>query len=166
MTLIWIKNKYISKISHNSLINEKSYKKPNSRIKWEFGLKRRMISTWQHLLAGHRWISMNRDSAFSPFKFPLLSIPITFRTLWSTVFWGLPYSAFYPPMLEVQRNSDHVRSRPCDMVATLSHSSHTYMTALHCCRVFPSVVGISNHVETFLDYVSKNAECAFSLGVP
>lgn len=119
MTLIWIKNKYMSKISHNSLINEKSYTKPNSRIKWEFGLERRMVCTWQHLLAGHRWISMNKDSASSPFKFPFLSIPITFRSLWSTVFWGLSYSAFYP---------SHARSPkkfwPCEK-QTLWHGSHS-----------------------------------------
>lgn len=128
MTLIWIKNKYMSKISYNSLINEKSCKNPNSRIKWEFGLERSMISTWKHLLAGHRWISMNRDSAFSPFKFPLLSIPITFRSLWSTVFWGLSYSAFYPSHARGPKKFWillHVRSRPYDIVATLSHSSHT-----------------------------------------
>lgn len=37
------------------------------------------------------------------------------------------------------------------------------MTALHCCRVFPSVVGISNHVETFLDYVSKKCRMCLLL---
>lgn len=132
------------------------------------GLERFMISTWKHLLAGHRWISMNRDSAFSPFQFPFLSIPVTFRSLWSTVFWGLSYSAFYPSHDRGPKKCWillHVRSKLYDIVAILSHSSHTYMTALHWCRVFASVVGIFNHVETFLDYVSKNAECAFSLGV-
>lgn len=145
MTLIWIKNKHMSKISHNSLINEKSYTKLNNRIKWEFGLLRPMISTWKHLVASHRQISMSRDSAFSPFKFPLLSISTSSRSIWSTVFWELSYSAFYPSHARNMNRfitKEILDSLTCEK-QTLWHCSHSFTFFPYLCDSTTLLQGFS-----------------------
>ena len=127
MSLIQIFKK--SKISFNSLINEKIHKNPNSRIKW--GLIYRdlwslsdntdLLCYEQESFAGRRWIS--HEQRHCSFLIQIPSFPHSAsRCLWSTLFLAVSYFAFYLSHARAPKKFWillPVRSRPCDIVTTL-----------------------------------------------